>query len=431
METMMLITLVVLGLVGYLYFIAVKKERTQISKGGGMNKIVEGNNIFATDLYRLLSTETEKNLFFGPNSIHIALGMTYLGAKSETAMEMEEVLHLVLGREQVGPAFGELIRALNTPHMVQEWEAVAEEYKEREVPAYHLSLVNALWAAKNYPFRKSYIAEVRKHFEARLRELDFRNHPEPSRQIINSWVENKTHQKIKELLSPEHINTDTRLVLTNAVHFMSNWDLIFEKGSTRDLPFTLINGRRINCLQMFQQTHLSYLETNDFQGISLPYKAFDMEMILFLPKKIAGLQALENKLSMKNLNKWLNQFKHQEVQVTLPKFRFSYGNSMRSSLRRMGMKSAFSVGKADFSGMTKKKELFFSDVIHKAFVAVDEEGTEAAAATAVVLAEFRAQRFRKKPEPKIFKADHPFLFIIRHKETGAVLFMGRLMDPKE
>jgi serpin B len=293
-----------------------------------------------------------------------------------------------------------------------------------------LSVANALWAAKNYPFRESYVAEVRKHFEAVIKTLDFRSHPEPSREIINSWVEDKTNQKIKDLLSPGHINNDTQLVLTNAVYFMSNWALTFSKRATRDLPFTLIDGTKMNCPQMFQQAHLSYLDTKDFHGISLPYKGHGMEMILFLPKKLAGLQALENKLSTSNLNMWINQFKHQEVQVTLPRFRFSYGDSMVNSLKRMGVKKAFSAEKADFSGMTKKKELFFSEVIHKAFVAVDEEGTEAAAATAVIMT-LGASPLMAKPEPKIFKADHPFLFIIRHKKTGAILFMGRLMNPKE
>ena len=430
METILLITLVVLGLVIYIHFLPFKRERTQISKGGGINKIVEGNNVFATDLYRLLGTETEKNLFFGPNSIHTALGMTYLGAGNETAEEISEVLHLGLDREQVGPAFGELIHALITPQMVLEGENVGTECKTKEIPAYQMSVANALWAAKNYPFKKSYVAEVRKHFEAAIKTLDFRGHPEPSRQTINSWVEDKTNQKIKELLSPAHINNETRLVLTNAAHFMSNWAVTFSKRATRDRPFTLIDGRKIDCPQMFQQAHLSYLETSDFQGISLPYKGHSMEMILFLPKKLAGLQALENKLSTNNLNMWMDQFKHQEVQVTLPRFRFSYGNSMRGSLWRMGMKRAFSEGKADFSGMTNTKELVISDVIHKAFVAVDEEGTEAAAATAVVMT-IGASPLMAKPEPKIFKADHPFLFIIRHKKTGAILFMGRLMNPKE
>jgi len=395
-----------------------------------MNKIAEGNNVFATDLYRLLATETEKNLFFGPNSIHTALGMTYLGAGNETAEEISEVLHLGLDREQVGPAFGELIHALITPQMVQELRNVGTEYKTKEIPAYQMSVANALWAAKNYPFRKSYVAEVRKHFEAVIKTLDFRNHPEPSRQIINSWVEDKTYQKVKELLPQRIIHSGTRLVLTNAVYFMSNWAVTFSKRATRDLPFTLIDGRKIDCPQMFQQVHLDYLETNDFQGISLPYKGHDMEMALFLPKIIAGVQALEAKLNTNNLNIWMDQFKRQEVQVTLPRFRFSYGDSMVNFLKRMGMKRAFSEGKADFSGMTKTKELVISDVIHKAFVAVDEEGTEAAAATAVVMT-IGASPLMAKPEPKIFKADHPFLFIIRHKKTGAIVFMGRLMDPKE
>jgi len=170
---MILITLVALGLISCLYFVPIKNERTQIPKGGDMNKIVEGNNEFATDLYRLLATETEKNLFLGPNSIHTALGMTFLGARNETAKEMGKVLHLVLSPEHIGPAFGELIHALNSPQMVQEMENIGAEYKTKETPTYLLSVANALWVAKNFPFRKRYVAEVRKHFEARVKELDF------------------------------------------------------------------------------------------------------------------------------------------------------------------------------------------------------------------------------------------------------------------
>jgi len=342
---MILITLVALGLISCLYFVPIKNERTQIPKGGDMNKIVEGNNEFATDLYRLLATETEKNLFLGPNSIHTALGMTFLGARNETAKEMGKVLHLVLSPEHIGPAFGELIHALNSPQMVQEMENIGAEYKTKETPTYLLSVANALWVAKNFPFRKRYVAEVRKHFEARVKELDFMKDPELSRRTINSWVENKTNQKIKELLSPGHINNGTRLVLTNAVHFMSNWALTFEKRATRDLPFTLVDGRKTSCPQMFQQAYLGYLETNFFQGLCLPYKGFAMEMILFLPKNAHDLPSLENKLNANNLNMWIDQFKIEEVQVTLPKFSFFYGDSMKKSLMRMGIISAFSDGR--------------------------------------------------------------------------------------
>jgi len=394
-----------------------------------MNKIIEGNNTFATDLYAQLARAFKGNLFFSPNSIHTALGMTYLGARDQTAREMADVLHLAFDREEIAPAFGELIRALYNPRMIVKDEYVDGEYRQKEVPAFQLSIANALWALKDYSFRDQYIKGVRKQFDAELGELDFINDPEHSRKIINDWIENKTNQKIAELLPPGIIRGDTRLVLTNAIYFMSSWAEAFQKQVTREQLFTLTDGTNVICPQMLQQDRFGYMETENFQGLSLPYEGHDLEMVIFLPKTTGDLPVLEKNFTMKNVNKWMDQFKLHEVKVTLPKFKFSYAVNLGDALQAMGMKLAFTWPGADFSGMTASKELVISAVLHKAFVAVDEEGTEAAAATAVVMA-LGAAPDAEKTEPKIFKADHPFLFIIRHKNTDAILFMGRLTNPE-
>lgn len=424
-----LINLIVMGFVVYFCFAAINEAEAQVLKGRGMNTIVEGNNVFATELYAQVAKTSRGNLFFSPNSIHTSLGMTYLGAKGKTAQEMAEVLHLALNREQIVQAFGELTRTLNSPQMVLVEEYVDREYKQMEVPVYQLSIANALWVMKDYPFREEYITEVRGPFNAELRQLDFINDPEPSRYTINEWVEDKTNQKIKELLPPGIIRNDTRLVLTNAIYFMSNWAEEFKKQNTKDLPFTMTDGSKVTCPQMFQQDRFGYMETNDFQGLSLPYKGHDLEMAIFLPKNTDGLPTLEKKFTVKNLNKWMSQFKPQEVKVTLPKFKFSYAAILGDVLKAMGMNLAFIWPGADFSIMTTAKDLFISAVLHKAFVAVDEEGTEAAAATSVMMS-LGAAPLMEKTEPKIFKADHPFLFVIRHKKTDAIIFTGRLTNPK-
>ncbi|MFC1859279.1 serpin family protein [Thermodesulfobacteriota bacterium] len=393
-----------------------------------MNQIVAGGNRFATDLYAKVTRLEKGNLFFSPNSIHTALCMTYLGARGGTAQEMADVLHLDHNRDQTAQAFDELIRTLKSPQMVWVEDYVDEEYIQEEIPAYELSIANALWVLKGYPFRDAYIAEIRERFDAEIGELDFVDDPEGSCRIINEWVENVTNQKIKNFLAPEIIQSDTRLVLTNAIYFMSNWAETFEKHLTEDLPFILADGGKMICPQMFQLGSYGYLETRDFQGLSLPYKGHDLEMTIFLPKKPDGLPAFEKKLTLKNLNKWMGQFKPHDVEITLPKFQFSFTVGLGDILQAIGMKLAFEWPGADFSGMTTGKELVISEVLHKAFVAVDEDGTEAAAATAVLMA--LGAPFIENIEPKIFKADHPFLFIIRHQKTGAILFMGRLTHPE-
>ena len=395
-----------------------------------ISKIIEGHNTFALDLYAQLARIDKVNLFFSPHSIYTALCMTYLGARGKTAQEMADVLCMDLNPEQITVLSEGIIQRLKNPQLVVLEENVGGELREKKVSAYQLCVANALWAGREFPFREDYISLVRKRFYAELMELDFVSDPESGRQIINGWIESKTNQKIKEFLPPGIIQNDTRLILTNAIYFMSNWAKTFEKQMTKDLSFTLIDKTKVKCPQMFQKDRFGYMETETFQGLYLPYKGHDLEMVIFLPKNANGLPELENKINIKNLNEWMGKFKHHKVEVTLPKFEFSYSINLGGVLQAMGMKQAFTWPGADFSGMTTNPELVISIVLHKAFLAVDEEGTEAVAATAVIMPVGASpMRFRKEIKPKIFKADRPFLFIIRHQKTGAVIFMGRLLNP--
>ncbi|MCK4626665.1 MAG: serpin family protein, partial [Phycisphaerae bacterium] len=319
-------------------------------------------------------------------------------------------------QDRVHPAFGALIKKLNAPRKGHDGK-----------PAYELVVANALWGQKGYPFKEEFTKTVKANYDAGLEEVDYVKATEASRKKINAWVEKKTKQKIKNLIPRGVVNPDTRLVLTNAIYFKSNWAEKFNKHATRDEAFTLSADKTVKTPMMRQQKRHGYMETDTFQAVDLMYRYGDLSMTIFLPKKADDLAAFEKTLTARNLTKWLGQFKRETVQLTLPKFKFTSQFSLPETLKKMGMTDAFSEAAADFSGMTTADKLFISDVIHKAFVAVDEEGTEAAAATAVIMALEAAPRPK---QPKVFKADHPFVFMIRHRATGSILFMGRVMNPK-
>jgi serpin B len=248
---------------------------------------------------------------------------------------------------------------------------------------------------------------------------------EPARKTINDWVEKATSEKIKDLI-PQGVLTElTRLVLTNAVYFKSDWQDQFTEGETKEGPFTLGDGKTVQAPLMTQWTRVGYMEDEDFQLADLPYKAGVLSMTILLPRKADGLKALEEKLSAKNLAEWLGKANVTHVDLTMPRFKFTSQFGLSKPLKELGMVDAFDPDRADFSGMTSEEKLFISAVLHKAFVAVDEKGTEAAAATAVVMA---TTMMPQQPEV-VFRADRPFLFLIRHRPTGTVLFLGRLATP--
>jgi len=369
--------------------------------------VMEGNTAFALDLYGNLK-EKEGNLFFSPYSISTALAMTYAGARGNTEKQMSEVLHFKLDQKQLHPAFSHLEAQLNA---AQEKEGI------------ELSVANTLWAQKDYVFLREFLDLTRKNYGAVLNFLDFKRAYEEAREKINTWVEEKTRNKIKDLIKPGILNALTRLVLTNAIYFKGDWESQFKKSKTKEAPFWLTPSKSINAPMMTQKQKFRYMESDKLQMLELPYLGNHLSMIVLLPKKIDGLAQLESTLSVKNLTTWMGLLRQREILVFLPKFKMSSQFSLDKTLASMGMPDAFDPS-ADFSGMDGTKLLYISAVIHKAFVNVNEEGTEAAAATAV------AMRLLSAPSPPpVFRADHPFIFLIRHNSSESILFLGRLVDP--
>jgi serpin B len=364
---------------------------------------------FGTDLFARLRTEPG-NLFISPFSIQTALAMTAAGARGITADEMFKTLRLW---GDPHPAFGELIATVNRNAKV-------------EKPAFELTTANAVWAGQQYPWQEDYLNLTRKHYGAGVIPTDF-GQPEPARRRINGWVETETRQKIKELIAEGVIDTLTVMVLTNAIYFKSAWQTPFEKFNTRDQPFTRADGTKAPVPLMHQQETIPYLETDGLQVVELPYVKRELSMVVVLPRTADGLAKVEDGLSAEKLAGWAKAMNSTETRVFLPRFTVEWDKELVPVLKAMGMVTACEIS-ADFSGMiTKKMRIWISNVIHKAFVSVDEAGTEAAAATAVVMKRASAVQ---APQPKEFRADRPFLFLIRDNKTKAILFLGRYAGPK-
>jgi len=391
--------------------------------------VAKGNNEFAVDLYGQLKDKSG-NLFFSPYSISTALHMTYAGARGNTKTQMAETLKApllnemlqdqltpierfsLIRQDQLNVAYGAFIRQLN---------------EQGEKGDYKLEVANALWGQQGYGFLEEFLHQVREYYGADLHEVDFQETAarEKVRETINKWVELQTNEKIKDLIKPGMLGAMTRLVLTNAIYFKGDWALQFDKKNTRDLPFYVDADNKIEAPTMYLKDRFMYGEADDMQVLEMPYKGNDLSMVVLLPKKKDGLAALEKNLNMKNLAGWLAKLRKREVKVFLPKFKQTCEFGLGEVLGKMGMKDAFSPGRADFSGMNGKKDLFISAVLHKAFVEVNEEGTEAAAATGVIVGVTSIPM----PPPE-FRADHPFVFMIRDVKTGAILFIGRVVEPK-
>jgi len=380
--------------------------------------IVEANNMFALELYAKLRSQGG-NLFVSPYSISTALAMTRAGARGRTASQMAQVLHFPAIAESAPPgpdqrqfasAYGQIIKDLN---------------KRGEKGAYTLNVANALWGQKGFGFLKEFLELVRTNYGGQLNEVDFIGATEAARKTINAWVEKQTKGKIKDLLPAGVLDSMTRLVLTNAIYFKGNWARQFKKDRTQDAPFVLADGRKIEVPMMNQTAQFGYTETETLQGLELPYVDKELSMIILLPKEPDGLSKLEEVLTAENLSQWLARLYSREVVVSVPKFKVTTQFSLASVLQSMGMTDAFS-SSADFSGMDGKKDLFISAVIHKAYVDVNEEGTEAAAATGVTM----KLTSLGPSETPVFRADHPFLFLIRDNKSGGILFIGRVMNPK-
>ena len=374
-----------------------------------MAELVAGNSAFAFDLYQRLRQEGDGNLFYSPASISLALAMTYAGARGETEEQMAATMHYTLPQEQLHPAFNALDTALTS-------------YDEAD--AFQLNIANAIWGQNGYKFLPTFLDTLAENYGAGLRTLDFVKETEAARKTINDWVSDQTEEKIQDLIPQGVLNDAVRLVLTNAIYFNGKWALPFEKKDTHDEPFTLLDGSTVSVPMMSQTKTFKYAEGDGYQAVELPYRDSDMAMLFVLPE--AGrFEEIEAAFSAESVTDITEGLTFQLVNLYVPKFTFESEFNLSETLIQMGMPAAF--GNADFSGMTGDRDLFISDVLHKAFVAVDEEGTEAAAATAVIM-ELGAAL--DPEQPVLMKLDHPFLFLIRDNSSGTVLFIGRILNPE-
>ena len=377
--------------------------------------IAEATNKFALDLHRCLANSDQfanDNLFYSPTSLTIALAMTCYGARGNTAAEIMKVLHVdSISPTDLNESMRKFIDTLNA--------ASSKNSK--------LFAANRLFLQKSFEILKTYKKGTSEFFDAKLAQVDYIRNAEKARRQINRWVEKKTSDKIKDLISPGLLSTETRLVLANAIYFKSFWLTKFMYHKTFSGSFFVNQNEEIKVNMMHQEADFKYFESHELacQVIEMPYIGGKMSMVIYLPKEINGLAELEEKMTYDNLQKSLSLLdaSKKEVEVVLPKFKLTQQFDLNDILSKMGVQEMFIPGKADLSGITAAP-LFVSKVVHKAFVDVNEEGTEAAAATAIGVA------FMCMPLPKpMFKADHPFLFLIRHNDSGAILFLGRLMKP--
>jgi len=393
-----------------------------------LKAVATGNVKFALKLYDQLNNQ-KGNLFLSPYSISTALAMTHAGARGETETEMTKALQFPtfpdkeggpLGRERLHAAFSELKLGLR------------EAQKQGNV---ELSIANALWPQKNYAFRPEYLNLIERDYDSVGRPLDYAN-AEKARGIINRWVEEETKEKIKDLIPSGVLDSLTRMVLTNAIYFKGDWLTQFKEKSTREMPFKISPDKTVQTPMMYQKGNFGHYQDEDVQVLEMPYKGDKVSMFVLLPNQGGGqpfrrptnppakkktLADLEKILSPAKLSEWIGKVRRTKINTWFPKFKMTSEFSLSQQLQALGMKKAF--GDADFSGMDGTKKLYISAVLHKAFVEVNEEGTEAAAATAVVISLKSARRYPS------FRADHPFLFLIRDKATGSILFLGRYAKP--
>lgn len=371
------------------------------------------SNTFAQRLYGVLATESG-NIFFSPSSISTALAMTYAGANGKTAQEMETALSFTLSGAPLHAALRDTISNVI-----------------RSAPGGPaLRVANRLWPRRGLALEPAFVDIAKKFYAAPVEQLDFRGAAEASRGRINSWVSQQTQQKIPELLKPGMVDASTAMVLTNAVYFKGVWAEQFKKEVTKPEPFTLAPGNIIQSPLMHGLVRARYGETTEAQVLELAYKAAaqgpQLAMAVLLPKEPTGLAALEQQVATAGFAPFVRVLSSREIKidVTLPRFKTSWNRSLNQALQALGMQQAFSPDEADFSALTSTERLFISLVQHEAFVNVNEEGTEAAAATGVMMTRAAVIDYH------VFRADRPFLYLLRDTKSGLVLFMGRLSDPR-
>jgi len=364
--------------------------------------LVAGQNAFAFDLYRAIRTG-EHNLFYSPHSIGVALAMTYAGARGETAEQMATVLHFDLPQEQLHPAMNALAQQLTQPQGLT------------------LTVANSLWAQDGYPFRDDFLAVLARNYGAGVQAVDYVDPDarEAAREAINRWVEEETDDKIEELIKDDMLTDRTRLVLANAIYFNAKWEQPFRHG-TQDGTFYLLDGSEITVPMMGRRATTPYAQGPAYQAVALPYQGGRIQMVVVLPEA-GSFDTVEANLDADFLGEVLDSLVASDVKLYLPRFSYDAELVLKDTLGALGMPDAFDPNRADFSGMDDTQLLYLSHVVHKAFVAVDEEGTEAAAATGVVV--------EIESMPTEVRVERPFIFFIHDTESGLVLFAGRVMNP--
>ena len=387
------------------------------SSGDDLGALTRGNGDFAFDLYRELST-TDGNLFFSPHSISTALAMTYAGSQGDTRDAMADTLGFSLPPDRLHGAFEALSRDLGS--------RTAGEDED----SFRLNVANAVWAQEGHPFRDDYLDVVKASYGGEVSLANFAGDPDGSRSEINVWVGRATEGRIEDLIPPDLIDALTRMVLVNAVYFKAGWLYPFDEAFTATAPFQLLDGTTADVDMMRATEYFGYGAGDGYQVVDLPYVGGELSMTLLLPEQ-GRFREFEERLDGGLVAQALAQVSESYVALEMPRFEFIAAFRLGETLKAMGMSAAFDPSAANFSGMDGLSCaagdlgcLYIGDVVHKAFVSVDEAGTEAAAATGVVM-----QTESAKPSPVKVRLDRPFIFLVRDRPTGTVLFMGRVVKP--
>ena len=395
----------------------VKSDKPRVTapevENADLSTLVDGNTAFALDLYRELSAE-EGNIFYSPYSLSVALAMTYAGARGETEQQMADALSFYLAQNQLHPAFN---------YLDQELASRGEGAEGKDEEGFRLNVVNDIWGQQDFTFLPEFLDTLAENYGAGLRILDFIGEPEASRVAINDYISEQTEEKIPELIPEGLIDMMTRLVLTNAIYFNAAWQYPFSEEMTSEGTFHLLDGGEVTVPMMHQTESLGYTEGDGYQAVELKYDGEELSMVILLPSagEFGGFEA---SLDAERLAGIIDNLELGHIELTLPKWEYDSSFKLKETLKAMGMPIAFTGG-ADFSGMTGQPDLYIDEVVHKAFVSVDEAGTEAAAASAVIM------KLTSMPtDTAVVEVDRPFIFLIRDIETGSILFLGRVVNPE-
>jgi serpin B len=389
---------------------AVRRAHGDSRSSTDASAVVDGTSLFCFDLYARLRAG-DGNLFFSPWSIATAVAITSAGARGETRAQIASAMRVPLREDRLHRAFSDVLRGLDRTGATRRNE---------------LRIANALWPQVGLPIDANFQRIARDRYGAALQPVDF-GKPERARATINAWVEQQTQDRIKDLVPEGGLTPDARLLLTNAIYFKGAWRQPFHEAATRPDTFTGPTGHRITDVPMMaQRGTFGYLERGDLQALALPYDANELSMIVLLPRDVNGLPALERMLTKPRVDEWLRGLAEREVDVALPRFKMTAQFRLKRTLSELGMPLAFTPGRADFSGIATGQPLHLSEAFHKAFVEVNEKGTEAAAATGVGASAVSL----RLPQAPVFRADHPFVFLIRDNQTGSILFAGRVANPQ-